>query len=203
MQTSTSFFSSFSKSHRHAPQDHHTPGHLNTQSPSLSRPQSTAATSHSSSHSSRVLSHRRSFSRSSQFDRPTTLKRSLSLRSSHHIQTSPHSSHHRSPVQSSISPTLDKSSDLPLERPRSRALTSIMTQPAGLQRTMSYGNGVLAPPAQIGQTGGQQTAQAVFQHITETATKRISTLDYLRKSYVSAPPHPSLQLPPWPTHEPN
>ncbi|KAF2672641.1 hypothetical protein BT63DRAFT_409739 [Microthyrium microscopicum] len=48
---------------------------------------------------------------------------------------------------------------------------------------MSYGNGVLGPPAQIVTTGGQQSAQAVYQHILDTATKRISTLDYLRKSH--------------------
>jgi hypothetical protein len=52
----------------------------------------------------------------------------------------------------------------------------------GLQRSMSYGPGALGAPAQIQSNGGPQSAQSVYQQIIETATKRTSTLDYLRKS---------------------
>ena len=47
-------------------------------------------------------------------------------------------------------------------------------------------NGI-GPTAPIGSmpVAGSQSPQMVFQHIMDTASKRISTLDYLRKAYVS------------------
>jgi hypothetical protein len=52
---------------------------------------------------------------------------------------------------------------------------------------VQHGGTTLGPAAQIGgSTGGgaPQTPQAVYQHILDTTAKRISTLDYLRKSCV-------------------
>ena len=45
-------------------------------------------------------------------------------------------------------------------------------------------NSQLAPPAPVG-SGPQSETVLVHQHIQEIANKRISTLDYLRKSYVA------------------
>lgn len=44
------------------------------------------------------------------------------------------------------------------------------------------------PPALAGLQGQPSEAGMVHQHITETANKRISTLDYLRKACVPIPP---------------
>jgi hypothetical protein len=56
----------------------------------------------------------------------------------------------------------------------------------GLQRQQStYGGnafGGLQPAAQLS-TGGSATPHIIFQHIHEMASKRISTLDYLRKAH--------------------
>lgn len=57
--------------------------------------------------------------------------------------------------------------------------------PQGIQRQQStYGgnfNGGLQPAAQLSMGGGA-TPHIIFQHIHEMASKRISTLDYLRKA---------------------
>lgn len=45
----------------------------------------------------------------------------------------------------------------------------------------------LAPPAAVSAAQPTQASE-VHQHIQEMATKRISTLDYLRKAYISPPP---------------
>jgi hypothetical protein len=45
---------------------------------------------------------------------------------------------------------------------------------------MSHANGSFAPPAQI-------NGQSVNTQMLETASKRIQTLDYLRKSYIATP----------------
>jgi hypothetical protein len=52
---------------------------------------------------------------------------------------------------------------------------------------VQHGGAALGPAAQIGGSGAgaPQTPQAVYQHILDTTAKRISTLDYLRKSFVS------------------
>ncbi|KAF2785614.1 hypothetical protein K505DRAFT_368988 [Melanomma pulvis-pyrius CBS 109.77] len=58
--------------------------------------------------------------------------------------------------------------------------------PQGIQRQQStYGgnfNGGLQPAAQLSMGGGA-TPHIIFQHIHEMASKRISTLDYLRKAH--------------------
>jgi hypothetical protein len=53
---------------------------------------------------------------------------------------------------------------------------------------VQHGGTALGPAAQIGGSGAgaPQTPQAIYQHILDTTAKRISTLDYLRKS--CAPP---------------
>lgn len=45
--------------------------------------------------------------------------------------------------------------------------------------------GSIPPPLSGGGTFGPQSAGAIYQHIHDMATKRISTLDYLRKASVS------------------
>ncbi len=52
-------------------------------------------------------------------------------------------------------------------------------------------NGNHVPPPVPPPTGGSQTPFAIYQHIHDTASKRISTLDYLRKAYV-LPSNPHL-----------
>ena len=55
---------------------------------------------------------------------------------------------------------------------------------------VQHGGATLGPAAQIGGSGAgaPQTPQAVYQHILDTTAKRISTLDYLRKSCVPSFP---------------
>jgi hypothetical protein len=58
-------------------------------------------------------------------------------------------------------------------RPPAQSISS--TGPSG-----GIGNMQMPPPQ-----AGSQTPQMVYQHIMDTASKRISTLDYLRKAYVT------------------
>jgi hypothetical protein len=81
----------------------------------------------------------------------------------------------------------------PSKPPHHSNMTSVQyrnpppTRPSGTgQSSMSYSqssNGTLGSSVPAGQS---QNPQAVYQHIQDMASKRISTLDYLRKSYVSA-----------------
>lgn len=52
------------------------------------------------------------------------------------------------------------------------------------------GGGMMPPPSAAGLQQGESSM--VHQHITEMANKRISTLEYLRKAYVTALPPPPL-----------
>lgn len=154
-------------------------------------------------------SHRRSFSRSSQIAFPTTLRRSISLRSG--LRSSTESSNPSPPRRAPSTSRLpsfglrrQKSSDTFHNHPISSTSTFDHSKlpTATMAAAVSYrsgqsvrapgtasgnvpfgqGNGTLGPAAQIGGAGGQNP-QAVFQHIQDAASKRISTLDYLRKSY--------------------
>ena len=58
------------------------------------------------------------------------------------------------------------------------------------QSSSVAGSSSAAVPTLISNSGNQ-SPQLIFQHIHETALKRISTLDYLRKAYV----HPFLYVP--------
>jgi hypothetical protein len=98
--------------------------------------------------------------------------------------------HARAPSHSSKGSTsLD-----PSRQPASANMTSVQYRnppsarpPPTAQPNMSLytqSNGSLGAPAPISSTSapGSQNPQAVYQHILDTSSKRISTLDYLRKS---------------------
>jgi hypothetical protein len=157
--------------------------HPNDHQPVSTHLSSTDSTPPPSSSSS--SSHRRSFSRSSQIDFPLSIRRSLSLRSSlggDQSRPRPSTGTHPKLTPSSTFPFLARSSDALVDSSgRGNSLNAMLESSGGLQRSMSYGATALGAPAQIG-AGGPQSAQVVYQQIVETATKRISTLDYLRKS---------------------
>lgn len=134
------------------------------------------------------LSHQRSFSRSSHIDIPQVIRRSLSIKRSSIggglDRSRPSSGTFLNPARSNtppVPPSAANTQNKPGTSGGSRS-TAMLEGSTGLQRSMSYGATALGAPAQIQTTGGPQSASAVYQQIVETSTKRISTLDYLRKS---------------------
>lgn len=70
-----------------------------------------------------------------------------------------------------------------------RALNRAGTLPVNGYGTA--GSGMMPPPSAAGLQG---ESSMVHQHITEMANKRISTLEYLRKAYVTLPSPPPLSM---------
>ena len=161
---------------------------------------STPLTAQSSAHSSISLSsgttHQHNFSRSSvkssaQPARPT-IRRSISLRSPFRgklfttaatprdittLDSQVNGAVNRPPQTDSSHPTLQRA-------PTFDSFRSLqMRRTATEQTNMSLANGSLGPAAQIGPSGGANNPQSVYQHILDTASKRIQTLDYLRKTF--------------------
>lgn len=156
-------------------------------------------TAQSSAHSSISLSssttHRRNFSRSSaessaQPTRPT-IRRSISLRSPFRGKLFASAAPPRdidaldSQVNGAVNrfPQTDLSHPTLQRAPTFDSFRSLqMRRTATDQTNMSLANGSLGPAAQIGPSGGANNPQSVYQHILDTASKRIQTLDYLRKT---------------------
>lgn len=168
-----------------------------TAEPNRSKTTQAPLTAHSSSHSSPHSSHhRRSFSRSSAdsaLNKPG-IRRSISLRAPfrgrQHIPASAPDDAPLAIIASNSSAGQVRShTDLPTPLQRAPTFDGFRTlhlrRAVTEQANMSYGNGSLGPPAQINPGGGSHAPVSVTQHILDTASKRIQTLDYLRKTFVS------------------
>jgi hypothetical protein len=84
------------------------------------------------------------------------------------------------PTRSNTSgmPAVQYRSGQPTGRPPGASISSVNTSYS--QSSNGLGSTMQIPPP----VAGSQTPQMVYQHIMDTASKRISTLDYLRKAYV-------------------
>jgi hypothetical protein len=78
-----------------------------------------------------------------------------------------------------MSAAYTKPSGVSTGRPVGASISSVNTSYS--QSSNGLGSTMQVPPP----VAGSQTPQMVYQHIMDTASKRISTLDYLRKAYVS------------------
>jgi hypothetical protein len=86
----------------------------------------------------------------------------------------------KSPLSATDNPKTPFSMAVPLRYPPTQKdIQQVRRQDS---TSINYNSG-LGPAAPIGIAGGVNP-NAVFQHIQELASKRISTLDYLRKAYV-------------------
>jgi hypothetical protein len=170
-----------------------------TYTSNTSTPLTAQSSAHSSAHSSIYLNtsttHRRSFSRSSvdssaQPARPS-IRRSISLRSPFRGKfSSATSPYDNAALDSQSSGAVDRlpqtePAHIPLQRaPTFDSFRSLHLRRTNTEQTnMSLANGSLGPAAQIGGSGGANNPQSVYQHIIDTASKRIQTLDYLRKTF--------------------